>query len=106
MVGTPGGYGTTADHADAWVHQVVRDWRDADLSPVDRALCRFAVRVTRRVSDEADLKELRAVGLDDVAIHDATQVIAYFNYITRIADSLGVEPESFIQPWGTQRETS
>ena len=49
----------------------------------------------------ADLEKLRAHGFDDTAIHDATQVIAYFNYITRIADALGVEPESFIDPpWG------
>jgi uncharacterized tellurite resistance protein B-like protein len=27
-------------------------------------------------------------------------VISYFNYINRIADALGVEPEDFIQPWG------
>jgi len=48
----------------------------------------------------ADLDALRAAGLDDRAIHDAVQVIAYFNYINRVADSLGVEPEDFIQPWG------
>ena len=48
----------------------------------------------------ADLDHLRAHGFDDRAIHDAVQVIAYFNYITRIADALGVEPESFIRPWG------
>lgn len=47
-----------------------------------------------------DLDRLRESGLDDRAIHDATQVIAYFNYISRIADGLGVEPESFIPPWG------
>ncbi len=46
------------------------------------------------------LDELRRHGFDDTAIHDATQVIAYFNYITRIADALGVEDESFIEPWG------
>ena len=46
------------------------------------------------------LEALRAHGLSDRAIHDATQVIAYFNYITRIADSLGVEPETFITKWG------
>jgi hypothetical protein len=28
-------------------------------------------------------------------------VIAYFNYITRVADALGVELEDFIPPWGT-----
>ena len=48
----------------------------------------------------ADLDALRSAGLDDRAIHDAAQVIAYFNYINRVADSLGVEPENFIQPWG------
>ena len=40
------------------------------------------------------------LGLSDRAIHDAAQVIAYFNYITRIAEGLGVEPETFIRRWG------
>ncbi len=35
-----------------------------------------------------------------MAIHDATQVVGYFNYISRVADGLGVEPEDFIRPWG------
>lgn len=50
--------------------------------------------------DESDVEQLRSVGLDDRAIHDATQIIGYFNYIDRIADALGVEPETFIQDWG------
>lgn len=48
----------------------------------------------------SDLDLLRRHGFDDRAIHDATQVIAYFNYITRIADGLGVEPETFVRSWG------
>ena len=32
----------------------------------------------------------------DRAIHDVTQVVSYFNYINRIADGLGVEPEDWI----------
>jgi alkylhydroperoxidase family enzyme len=40
-----------------------------------------------------DIATLRAAGFDDVAIHDLVQVIAYFNYINRIADALGTEPE-------------
>jgi alkylhydroperoxidase family enzyme len=47
----------------------------------------------------ADLDLLRSHGFDDRAIHDATQVIAYFNYINRIADALGVEPETFVRKW-------
>ena len=42
---------------------------------------------------ELDIERLRAVGLCDAAIHDATQVIAYFNYINRIADGLNVALE-------------
>lgn len=90
------------DDADALVHALVRDWQSAALSAPDRALCGFAVKLTREQQSmsPADLDGLRAQGFGDVAIHDATQVIAYFNYITRIADALGVEPETFIPPWG------
>ena len=48
---------------------------------------------------EDDIHALRTLGFDDRAIHDATQVIAYFNYINRIADALHVEAEDFIRPW-------
>lgn len=92
-----------AAEADAFVHAVARDWRSAPLSAADRALCEFASKLTLRQHQmaPADLEALRGQGFDDRAIHDATQVIAYFNYITRIADGLGVEPEDFIRPWGS-----
>jgi alkylhydroperoxidase family enzyme len=48
-----------------------------------------------------DLGRFRERGFDDRAIHDAVQVVGYFNYITRVADGLGVEPEDFIKPWGS-----
>ncbi len=53
---------------------------------------------------EEDILQLRQYGLDDRAIHDATQVISYFNYINRIADALHVEPETFIRPWEQSAE--
>jgi len=86
--------------ADAFVQAVARNWRAAPLAPADRALCEFAAKLTHHQHDmtPADLDALRAHGLDDRAIHDAAQVIGYFNYITRVADALGVEPEDFIQP--------
>ena len=49
--------------------------------------------------EAGDLDGLRGHGFSDRAIHDAVQVIAYFNYITRVADGLGVEPEDFLRPW-------
>lgn len=48
----------------------------------------------------ADLDTLRNAGFDDRAIHDATQIVGYFNYVTRVADALGIEPENFIAHWG------
>lgn len=51
---------------------------------------------------EADVEELRSQGLCDPSIHDATQVIGYFNYINRIADALGVELEDFVRAWGSE----
>lgn len=88
--------------ADAYVHAVARDWRSAPLSGGDRALCEFAAKLTtdQQRMTPADLDRLRAQGFDDRAIHDAVQVIAYFNYITRVADALGVDREDFIEPWG------
>lgn len=66
-------------------------------TPVEAALAHFAERLTReswRMTSH-DIEALRRVGLNDRAIHDAVQVVAYFNYINRIADGLGVnlEPE-------------
>ncbi len=31
----------------------------------------------------------------------ACPFIGYFNYINRLAEALGIEPEDFIKPWGT-----
>lgn len=77
---------------------VVRDWRTAGLSAADEALCAWAEGVTRdaHATTPADLDRLRTHGFDDRAIHDATQVIGYFNYINRVADALGVDPETWL----------
>jgi uncharacterized peroxidase-related enzyme len=40
-----------------------------------------------------DIDTLRRHGLDDRDVLDAVEVIAYFNYINRVADALGVDPE-------------
>jgi len=40
-----------------------------------------------------DLETLRKYGLTDRDILDAVEVISYFNYVNRVADALGVDPE-------------
>ncbi len=91
-----------ASTADAYVHAIARNWQTASLSPTDKALCVFAAKLTHTPGQMSpvDLDVLRALVLSDRAISDAVQVIGYFNYINRVADGLGIEPEDFIQPWG------
>ena len=74
---------------------VLADWRGAPIEPVDAALCAYAEKLTREPAamTEADLQPLRAAGLGDTAIHNAVQVIAFFNYINRVADAVHVELE-------------
>ena len=76
------------------------DYRDAEQNAADRALCDYAVRLTVAPGDttESDLDVLRQHGFDDDQITIAVQVIGYFNYINRIADGLGVDPEDWMTP--------
>jgi uncharacterized peroxidase-related enzyme len=78
------------------------DYRAADLSARERALCDYAVALSRAPGriGAGDLGPLRDAGLSDTEIHDAVQVIAYFNYINRVADALGtdLEPEMPAKP--------
>ncbi len=77
-------------------------WRSAGLDQATKALLEYAEKLTRtpQLCDESDIETLRAAGWDDRGIHDAAQVCAYFNYINRIAEGLGVEPEHWIDEVG------
>ena len=72
-----------------------RDYREAALEPRVSALCDYALELTRAPAavGAADVEELRAHHWDDAAIHDAIQVIAYFNYVNRVAEGVGIDAE-------------
>ena len=80
---------------------LLEDWRGADLTPLERALCAYAEKLTRAPQQmiEGDVEDLRSAGLDDVAIHDLIQVTAYFNYINRVADAVHVDLEPEMPPY-------
>jgi uncharacterized peroxidase-related enzyme len=69
-----------------------RDYRTANLSEQDRAMLDFAVRITCEPSKMTadNTARLRQVGFDDRAILQITLIAAWFNYINRVADALGV----------------
>lgn len=78
------------------------DWRTASLDSPTEALLEYTEKLTATPAacNGADIDSLRAHGLSDRAINDAVQVCAYFNYINRIADALGVLPEDWIDEAG------
>ncbi|TDJ54888.1 MAG: peroxidase [Gemmatimonadetes bacterium] len=82
------------DHT-AFVEALAHDYRALDLPPLDRAILDYAMKLTRSPGDitPEDVVPLRAQGLDDVAIHDLVSVTAYFAFVNRIADGLGVALE-------------
>ena len=65
------------------------------LDETQRVLLNYARKITLEPAacSKEDIDALRAAGADDVMIHATVQVAAYFNYINRVADALGVEPE-------------
>jgi len=85
---------------DALVRAVAHDWRSAPLPAADAALCAFAEALTHTPGSmrESDVAALRQAGLDDRAILDACQVVAYFNFVNRLALGLGVELEPYWRP--------
>jgi uncharacterized peroxidase-related enzyme len=60
-----------------------------------RELCRYAWKLTLTPwgMTEGDLAALRRFDLSDRDIVDLNQVVAYYNYVNRVADGLGVELE-------------
>ena len=72
------------------------DWESADLDSPDRELCRYAWSLSLdpgRAVEDRYAPRLRAAGLSDRAILDATLVVSYFNFVNRMVTGLGVELE-------------
>ena len=79
------------------VEALARDYTTADLSERDRAMLDYAARLTREpwAMGEQDVKKLRDSGFDDRAVLDICQITAYYAYVNRLADGLGVELEGY-----------
>ena len=69
---------------------------DPGLPKQDRIMLAYAIKLTQTPGKMAlrDVELLKEVGFDDMAIHDICSVAAYFNFVNRTADGLGVELES------------
>lgn len=79
--------------------RIARDHRTADIAAQDKTMLDYAVKLTLAPAsitvDEVDA--VRAAGFDDRGIHDICTVTAYYAFVNRIADGLGVELEGRFQ---------
>ncbi len=92
-------------HAEALGHywrdperldRFVEDARAADVGPRMAAALTYARRLTESPNDvsEEDIASLRAEGFTDEDILSIALIVAYFNFVNRIALGLGVDVSS------------
>ena len=85
---------------------VQEDYRSAGLTPREVALLDFAVTLTKSPSGVRpdDLNALRRHGLTDEQLVDTVHCVGYFNFINRVLDGLGVDPEPAMR-YGKESES-
>ena len=74
--------------------QISANHRHADLTPRERAIVDFAVKVTRDSAaiEPADFEALRPHGFTDADIWDIGAVAAFFNLSNRMANMAAMRP--------------
>ena len=79
----------------ALVDALEKDYTTAPISQQDRVMLDYVIKVTKDATKvwKDDHEKLRAAGFDDRGILQITLIAAWFNYINRVADALGVGRE-------------
>jgi uncharacterized peroxidase-related enzyme len=77
------------------VEALEKDYTTASITPQERVMVDYVVKLTKDATrcSKSDIERLRAAGFDDRGILQITLIASWFNYINRVADSLGVGRE-------------
>ena len=80
---------------DGLIASIEADYTTASITDQERVMLDYAVMITKDATKvtPADHDRLRKAGFDDRGILQITLIAAWFNYINRVADSLGVGRE-------------
>lgn len=80
------------------MEQLAADYAAADLSARQRAMLDYSAKLTREPWSvrETDVIALRGAGFTDRDILDINQVSAYYAYVNRVADGLGVGLDDYV----------
>jgi uncharacterized peroxidase-related enzyme len=76
--------------------QLATNWRKADLTPRQRAMIGFAMKVAldSRAIDDHDFRELHAHGFSDEDAWDIASIAAFFAMSNRLANAVGMMPNT------------
>ena len=87
------------------VDEVAKDWKESSLTEQQKAICYFAEKLTLYPGkiELNDISKIKKFGYSDKDISEIVQIVSYFNYINRVADGLGLAPESFINKLGYKK---
>ena len=82
--------------SETLVHNVLTDLESSQLPEEEKALLRFARKMTTQLPQmvEADVVKLRDLGWSDEAIYYTIMVVALFNFYNRWVTTSGVHPVS------------
>lgn len=77
------------------VQALEADYTQAPITAEERVMLDYVVKLTKDATkvSPADHERLRQSGFDDRGILQITLIAAWFNYINRVADALGVGRE-------------
>jgi uncharacterized peroxidase-related enzyme len=77
------------------VEALEKDYASAPISAKDRVMLDYVIKLTKDATKcwKDDIERLKSVGFDDQGILQITLIASWFNYINRVADSLGVGRE-------------
>ena len=77
------------------IEALQKDYTTAPITPQERVMVDYVVKLTKDATKvwKDDIERLRSVGFDDRGILQNTLIASWFNYINRVADSLGVGME-------------
>jgi uncharacterized peroxidase-related enzyme len=83
---------------DQLVEGIKQDYTRLTLSPAERAMLDYAVKLTVSPSSagEEDINNLRAHGFGDRDILDIIHVICLYNFNDRLADATGISGHDFL----------
>jgi uncharacterized peroxidase-related enzyme len=74
------------------IEALATDYTTAPITEQERVMVDYVVKLTKDATKvwKDDIERLRAAGFEDRGILQITLIAAWFNYINRVADSLGV----------------